>query len=121
MLMSFECRRHKDRVVAYACEYPHTISAYTHIHIYTYTRMCVRTSENHLENKACALISRSTPDEYLSQERTKTFWASALHRVVLPVPGGPLSNAMRFQDITLLSTSASEKATLVLQYRGEGG
>ena len=73
-------------------------------------------SLNHLENKEWALISKSRPLLNFSLLRINTFCANALQRVVLPVPGGPCNNIIRFQAMISLSICASAKHKDVLQY-----
>ena len=83
-------------------------------------------SENHRENSECELISISREwgylydkvtlsDDmttinpkciYLSDRRMDSFWASARHSDVFPVPGGPCSSTTRFQDTILTGVRA---------------
>mmetsp|Transcript_1515 Transcript_1515/g.5972 ORF Transcript_1515/g.5972 Transcript_1515/m.5972 type:complete len:206 (-) Transcript_1515:277-894(-) len=74
-------------------------------------------SENQRENSEWLLTSSTAAHGYLPAIRSASLWASALHSVVLPVPGGPCKRMSRLSDTSVGSTPASEKSTDVAAYR----
>ena len=61
-------------------------------------------SENHRLNSECALTSTKVECGYAPLCRIASRCAKALHRVVLPVPGGPCRSTTRFHAIKFGST-----------------
>merc|ERR1711942_271734 len=67
-------------------------------------------SENQLEKRLWELISTSWVVVYLLDNSMESFCARALHKLVLPVPGGPWSNTTLLQQTIFLSTPCSESS-----------